>query len=151
MDVTYFLNPKSWMNSEIMIDLLEGLNSRMRRQHRQIFLFLDNAGCHPVSLQEMFSNIRVVFLPSNTTSRIQPLDLQPLDAGVIKNFKERYRKPLLKFVVSRVNRGLTALDIAKEVDVLQAVRWIKPGLGRSSRRYCLEVLRQIQIFPCCTK
>ncbi|XP_068758747.1 tigger transposable element-derived protein 6-like [Montipora capricornis] len=68
----------------------------------------------------MFSNIKVVFLPPNTTSR-----LQPLDAGVIKNFKVRYRNFLLKFVVSRVNRGLTAPDIAKEVDVLQAIRWIK--------------------------
>ncbi|XP_068671286.1 tigger transposable element-derived protein 4-like [Montipora foliosa] len=45
--------------------------------------------------------------------------------GVIKNFKVRYRNFLLKFVVSRVNRGLTAPDIAKEVDVLQAIRWIK--------------------------
>ena len=83
----------------------------MRREQREIILFLDNAGCLPVSLQEMFSNIKVVFLPPNTTSR-----LQPLDAGVIKNFKVRYRKFLLKFVASCVNRGLTAPDIAKEVD-----------------------------------
>ena len=108
------------MNSEIMIELLKGINRRMRREQREIILFLDNAGCHPVSLQEMFSNIKVVFLPPNTTSR-----LQPLDAGVIKNFKVRYRKLLLKFVVSRVNRRLTAPDIAKQVDVLQAIRWIK--------------------------
>ena len=73
-----------------------------------------------MSRQEMFSNIKVLFLPPNTTSR-----LQPLDAGVIKNFKVRYRKLLLKFVLSRVNHGLTAPDIAKEVDVLQAIRWIK--------------------------
>ena len=92
----------------------------MRREQREIILFLDYAGCYPVSLQEMFSNIKVVFLPPNMTSR-----LQPLDAGVIKNFKVRYRKLLLKFVVSRVNRGLKAPDIAKEVDVLQAIRWIK--------------------------
>ena len=67
----------------------------------------------------MFSNIKVVFLPPNTTSR-----LQPLDAGVIKNFNVRYKKHLLKFV-SRVNCRPTAPDIAKEVDVLQAIRWIK--------------------------
>ena len=83
-NVTYFSNPKSWMNSEIIIELLEGINRRMRREQREIILFLDNAGCHPVSLQEMFSNIKVVFLPPNTTSR-----LQPLDTGMIKNFKVR--------------------------------------------------------------
>ena len=68
----------------------------------------------------MFSNIKVLFLPPNTTSR-----LQPLDAGVIKNFKVRYRKLLLKFILSRVNHGLTAPDIAKKVNVLQAIRWMK--------------------------
>ena len=112
-NVSYFSNPKSWMNAKIMNELLEKLNGRMRREHRQIILFLDNAGCHPVVLQEMFSNIKVIFLPPNTTSR-----LQPLDAGIIKNFKVRYRKLLLKFVVSRINRGLTAVDIVATVDVL---------------------------------
>ena len=66
-----------------------------------------------MSLQGIFSNLKVVFLPPNMTSR-----LQPLDAEVIKNFKVRYRKLLLKFVVSRDNQRLTAPDIAKEVDVL---------------------------------
>lgn len=62
-NVSYFSNPKSWMNAKIMNELLEKLNGRMRRELRQIILFLDNAGCHPVVLQEMFSNIKVIFLP----------------------------------------------------------------------------------------
>lgn len=92
----------------------------MRNQKRHIILFLDNAGCHPRDAQDSYSNIKLVFLPPNTTSR-----LQPLDAGIIKNFKVRYRKLLLKFVVSRVNSGSTAAEIVKTVDVLQAIRWIK--------------------------
>ena len=51
------------------------------------------------------------FLPKNTTSR-----LQPLDAGIIQNFKVKYRKLLLKFVISRVNDKKTASEIVKEVD-----------------------------------
>lgn len=93
-NVTYFWNQKSWTNSEIIIELLEGINTKMLREPREIMLFLDNADCHPVSQQEMFSNITVVFLPLNTSR------LQPLDAGVIKNFKVRYRKLLLKFLAS---------------------------------------------------
>lgn len=99
-----------------MIELLEGINTKMWRGPREIILFLDNTGCQPVSQQEMFSNIKVVFLSLNTSR------LQPLDAGVIKNFKVRYRKLLLKF---QCCFWLTALDIAKEVDVLQTIRWIK--------------------------
>ena len=60
------------------------------------------------------------FLPKNTTSR-----LQPLDAGIIQNVKVKYRKLLLKFVISRVNDKKTASEIVKEVDVLKAIRWVK--------------------------
>ena len=128
-----------------MIELLEEINRRMRREQRKIILFLDNAGCHPVSLGEMFPNIKVVFLPSNKTSR-----LQPLEAGVIKNFNVRYRKFLLKLVVSRVNRGLTAPDITKAVDVLQAI----DGSHRPGMKYQKKLFRNASTnvdFQCGTE
>ena len=53
---------------------------------RSILLMMDNAGCHPHDLEGKFSNVKVVF-PANTTSKLQPLDL-----GIIKNFKSYYRK-----------------------------------------------------------
>ena len=83
-------------------------------------LFMDNTPCHPESLSERYSTIKVVFLPKNTTSR-----LQPLDAGIIRNFKLKYRKKLLKFVISRINDNVKATDIIQEVDVLKAISWIK--------------------------
>ena len=82
-------------------------------------MFLDNALVHPEGLQGKYSNIKVVFLPKNTTSR-----LQPLDAGIIKNFKVKYRKKLLRHVISRIKNDLSASDIAKEVDILQAITWV---------------------------
>ena len=71
----------------------------------------------------------------NTTSRIQPLD-----AGVIRPFIVRYRK-LLKFVVSRINHGLSAPDITMDVDVLQAVCSIKHAwdeVPENTVRKCFE-------------
>ncbi|KAM7283587.1 tigger transposable element-derived protein 6-like [Ixodes scapularis] len=55
-------------------------------------------------------NLRVVFLPANTTSH-----LQPLDAGIIKNVKHLYRKCIVRRFLARVSRGedpgkLTLLD-----------------------------------------
>ena len=120
LHVKYFSNPKSWMTSEIMKELLNKLNRKMRNQGRHIILFLDNPGCHPSDVKDSYSNIKMVFLPPNTTSR-----LQPLDAGIIKNFKVRCRKLLLKFVVSHFNSRSTAAEIVNTDDVLQAIRWVK--------------------------
>ena len=103
-----------------MVKILSMLDAKMKSQNRNVILFIDNAPCHPPDLKGKFSNINVCFLPKNTTSR-----LQPLDAGIIQNFKVKYRKLLLKFVISRVNDKKTASEIVKEVDVLKAVRWVK--------------------------
>ena len=77
----YFSNDKGWMKSDIMINVLTKLNNKLKRTDRQILLFLDNAPCHPSSMKGMFSNIKIEFLPKNTTSRTQPLD-----AGIIKTW-----------------------------------------------------------------
>ena len=65
-------------------------------------------------------NIKLVFLPKNTTSR-----LQPLDAGIIRNFKHKYRKLLVRYVVSHIGEGKTASQIIKEVHVLKAITWLQ--------------------------
>ena len=66
----------------------------------------------------------MVFLPKNATSR-----LQPLDAGIIRNFKLKYRKKLLKFVIPRISDNVKATDIIQEVGVLKAISLIKSAWG----------------------
>ena len=112
------------MTTEIMTSVLGKINRQMEVAKRKIILFMDNAPCHPESLSERYSNIEFVFLPKNTTSR-----LQPLDGGIIRNFKLKYRRKLLKFVISRINDNVKARDIIQEVDVLNAVSWIKFAWG----------------------
>ena len=48
-----------------------------------------------------------------------------LDSGIINSFKSKYRKKLVRNVVSRIDTGKTASDIVKEVDVLRAIQWIQ--------------------------
>ena len=63
----------------------------MRMQDIKILLFIDNCSAHP---HLDFSNIKLAFFPPNTTSK-----LQPMDAGIIQNFKLIYSKKLLRHVL----------------------------------------------------
>ena len=102
-----------------MVSILTKLNARLALNRRSILLLLDNAGCHPDSLQGKFTNINICFLPANTTSKLQPLDL-----GIIQNFKVRYRHFFLRCVLSKIDECETASEVVKSVNVLVAIRWV---------------------------
>ena len=108
------------MNLDIVESILQKLDRRMNQEKRKVILFWDNATCHPESKQAGLKNIKLVFLPKNTTSR-----LQPLDAGIIRNFKHKYRKLLVRDVVSRIDEEKTASEIIEEVHVLKAITWLQ--------------------------
>ena len=61
-----------------------------------------------------------MFLPKNTTAR-----LQPFDAGIIRNFKVKYRKSLFKYVLSRINDNASAAETVQDVSILMAIRWVQ--------------------------
>ncbi|XP_069101478.1 tigger transposable element-derived protein 6-like [Argopecten irradians] len=57
---------------------------------------MDNAPSHAIP---KLSNVKVHFLPPTTTSH-----LQPLDAGIIQNFKSHYRKKQLAHLVDCIDK-----------------------------------------------
>ena len=67
-----------------------------------------------------FSQIKIIFLLKNATSR-----LQPLNAGIIQNFKVKCWKRMIKYVLARIQEDASATQIVKGVDVLVAIRWIQ--------------------------
>jgi hypothetical protein len=58
------------------------------KKKRKILLLVDNCPAHP-HIQDL-SNIKLVFLPPNATSVLQPMDI-----GIIKRFKGYYRRFLV--------------------------------------------------------
>ena len=90
----------------------------MIHQERSVILLKDNAAVHPRSLKKKYDNIKIVILPQYTTS-----GLQPLDAGIIQNFKVKYRKKLVRFVLTLIAENLSESEIAFTADILQAIQW----------------------------
>ena len=82
------------MTSEVMETLLARFNRKLLLEDRNVILFLDNATCHPESMIGQFLQIKIIFLPKNATSRLQPLD------DIIQNLKVKYRKRLGKYVLA---------------------------------------------------
>lgn len=71
------------MISDLFEDWLININNQIRHQKRKILLFIDNCPAHDIIPN--LDSVKVQFLPLNTISK-----LQPLDQGIIHNFKTLY-------------------------------------------------------------
>ncbi|CAI5983532.1 unnamed protein product [Closterium sp. NIES-65] len=118
-------NAKGWMTSPLFTHFISQLNAAMYAEGRKIVVLLDNASSHMLRSQHAWSeivcgmrttcmsNVRLVFLPPNTTAFTQPLD-----QGIIATAKARYRQHWL-----RAFSGLWNAD-----DATSAVARYRPNL-----------------------
>lgn len=86
-------------------------------------MFLDNAGSHPREVN--LKNVKIIFLPPNSTSVCQPLD-----QGIINNFKFYYRDLVLKHILAKMGGVKSASELSKTIDVLEALYFIKAAWSR---------------------
>ncbi|GBN73666.1 hypothetical protein AVEN_242235-1 [Araneus ventricosus] len=56
--------------------------------------------------------------------------LQPLDQGIIRSFKVRYRKLHLRHVLSQISSYKSSVELAKSVSVLEAISWTTSALKK---------------------
>ena len=96
--IHYFSNSKSWMTSDVIQAVPTRFNRKLLLEQIKVVLILDNITCRLKSIINSFVHIKIIFLPKNTTSR-----LQPPDVGIIQNFKVKYKKRLTKYVLARIN------------------------------------------------
>eukprot|EP00731_Ephydatia_muelleri_P031162 Em0022g676a len=113
LPLEYTANAKAWMTGDIFSNWLNKWNRNLSSNNRHILLVIDNCSAHPHDLN--LTNIRIVFLPPNTTAK-----LQPCDQGIIQSLKVHYRHQLLKKVVQSMDSG-----VELKITVLDAMQWLK--------------------------
>lgn len=114
--VLWEANSKAWMTMKIFERWLEKFNAHVKGQNREVLLIVDNAPGHAV---RRMSNVKLLFLPPNVTS-----ELQPLDQGIIQAFKLQYRGLMLRWMLTNLDDCDRATELSKKISVLEALRWV---------------------------
>ena len=120
LPVHWSANKKAWMTSALFENwfkyhFIPAVKFYCRRKNLdfKILLLVDNCPAHP-DLSHVDPNVRVEFLPPNTTSLIQPMD-----QGVIATVKALYRK--ITFSKAHETHD-TLADFFKEFTIMDAVK-----------------------------
>ena len=84
-----------------------------------ILLLLDNAPGHPAQLGDFHPNVKVVYLPPNTTAL-----LQPMNQGVIVTFKTYYLRRTIDMALqaTETKKHITLKEFWKSYNILDAVK-----------------------------
>lgn len=112
MPVAYTHNTKAWMTGEIFRKWLTDFDKEMSAKKRKVLLLLDNCSAHHVNAH--LSAVEVLFLPPNTTAK-----MQPMDQGVIANFKVHYRRRVIERLLIDIRTADNAADL--KVPLVKAV------------------------------
>ena len=119
LPVHYKFNKKAWMNSSVFEVWIKSVDRKMKREGRKILMFIDNAPSHP---KMKLDNVKLVFLPPNTTSKIQPMDQGIIQAMKLKFHKRQSRKILAEM---EKHKDMCGSELLKQITVLDAIYWVK--------------------------
>ncbi|GFQ84891.1 tigger transposable element-derived protein 1 [Trichonephila clavata] len=114
LPVHFMANKKAWVTKAVFITWFNDCFVPEVKQHMidmglpfNVLLIVDNAPGHPCIEHP---NVKVVFLPPNTTSLIQPLD-----QGIITCFKKHYVKLTFRYILEKLeNDGITLTEVWKK-------------------------------------
>ena len=89
---------------------------------RKVLLLLDNFSGHELGVQKVggldgLKNVKIRWLPPNTTSH-----WQPLDQGIIASFKLHYRRQWVDYILRILQ---TNKEPNKTVNLLKAIQWTR--------------------------
>lgn len=119
LPLPYKANKKAWMTAFLFEEWLRSLDNKFAAQQRKVAMIVDNCTAHP--RLENLRAMELIFLPPNTTSI-----LQPCDQGIIKNFKQIYRKIVVKRMILHIeDQRKQKTDDKFLVSVLDAMHYVK--------------------------
>ncbi|GBM58360.1 hypothetical protein AVEN_67358-1 [Araneus ventricosus] len=105
------------------------MGSKFFKTERKVALIADNCTAH--CTVDGLKSVELVFLPPNSTCV-----LQPLDKGIIQNFKATYRKLLLQDMISAIDRKEQL-----QVSVLNAIFYIDQSWNMVSQKTIANCFR----------
>ena len=88
------------MDSTLFEEWVRELDVKFQKENRKIALIIDNCPAHPTIAD--LSNVKLIFLPPNTTSVSQPMD-----QGVIAFYRLKafYRRRLVNLMIKSLEQG----------------------------------------------
>ena len=110
----YRAQPESWMSSFLFDEWVKELDRKFEKENHRIVLIVDNCPAHPTV--DGLKTIELVFLPTNTTSKTQPIG-----QGVIRSLKAKYHRKIIK-------RLIRAVDMKKKLpqtSILDAMQFLQ--------------------------
>uniref|UniRef100_A0A8C3FJ63 DDE-1 domain-containing protein n=1 Tax=Chrysemys picta bellii TaxID=8478 RepID=A0A8C3FJ63_CHRPI len=136
LPVIYANCKNAWMTRHIFDDWFHNSfvpavhkHLRLKKLKVKALLLLDNCPAHPPaeSLVKSDGKIRVLYLPFNTTSKIQPGD-----QGIIQNFKNNYRREPISVIVSCTSSGIS--EFLKQLNMKEIIYLVKKAWDRVKQK-----------------
>lgn len=113
---------KNWFFHNFVPEVKESFRKSGLPENSKAILLLDNCKAHPTTDELVSGNIFATLLPPNVTSLIQPMD-----QGVIQNFKCSYRRA---FIQGLLNADCDVIDFQKNFSIKDAVFAIALSWGQ---------------------
>lgn len=140
LPVEYKANKNAWMTSILFSEFLSDWDRENRRRGRNICLIIDNCTAHSTNIH--LTNIKLVFLPANTTALIQPLD-----QGIIRATKAHYRRVFLQRIMAQIDDAHSMEEMARSVTLLDAIHLVSCSWDYVSAETITNCFRKAGVGP----
>ncbi|XP_015792761.1 tigger transposable element-derived protein 6 [Tetranychus urticae] len=118
LPVDYYFNDNAIMTSDIFQSIIMKWNEELKIQNRNVLLLLDKLKGHHIDFVP--SNIKFLYLHPDSTPVIQPLE-----AGIIKEFKDHYISRYRKCLLEEMEKTATNIQFAiKKLNIVNVIQLI---------------------------
>jgi hypothetical protein len=130
---------------------------RFRLARAEVTLLMDNSSTHGLPQDATsciweedclrlrgfkMSNTMAIFLPANTTSHIQPLD-----GGIIVNYKTKFRRLFIRWIITMLDGGHARDSEAARPNMRQAIEWSRSAWDQVTPETIKNCWNKVKILP----